>query len=159
MIDKTDKIYEVIKFERRLNHALRQYAPDAWMNLGLTIGQLKSLFFIANEGTTNFRKLAAALGVTPSNVTGIVDRLAEQGLVTRNECPQDRRIVLLQATQKGETILAKLRERRRNHMVEILSHLNSEELSTVTSGLKLMVKAAETDEREKKDNYPRNNEG
>jgi len=55
------------------------------MDLSLTIGQLKSLFFIDFEGSTNFKKLATALGVTPPNVTGIVDHLVEQGLVTEGQ--------------------------------------------------------------------------
>lgn len=153
MGEKAELVTEIIELERRVNRALRQYAPDAWMGLNVTIAQLKSLFFIANEGSTNFRKLAAALGVTPSNVTGIADRLVEQGLVSRQENPEDRRMSLLRATSKGRAILTNLRERRRSYMAKILERLSLAELSTLAQGLAFLVKAAEADKGEMKDEH------
>ncbi len=98
---KTEKILnEIIESHRRLNHALRDYSPDVWMDLSLTIAQVKSLFFISNAGSTNIKKLATALKVTPSNLTGVIDRLVEQGLVSRSENPEDRRMTLLKSTDK-----------------------------------------------------------
>ena len=132
---------EIIRLQQ-MSHALGQYAPDAWMELSLTIVQLKSLFFIDSEGSTNFRNLAGALRVTPPDVTRIVDRLVEQGLVSRRENPKDRRMQLLQMTKKGTLLLAKLRENRTTHLYHILSHLSTEELVTVAQGLRALVKAA-----------------
>ncbi len=109
-MDKVTLIEKIIQLQRQLNRALRQHEPDVWMNLNLTIAQLKSLFFIVNEGSINFRKLAAALGVTPANMTGIVNRLVVQGLVSRTENPEDRRMLLLRATGKGEALVTNLRE-------------------------------------------------
>ena len=119
------------------------------MGLNLTIGQLKSLFFIDSEGSTNFRKLATALGVTPPDVTRIVDRLVEQGLVSRRENPEDRRMHLLQATKKGKSLLAKLRENKTSHLYRILTHLSTEELTTIAQGLGSLVRAVELKREEK----------
>lgn len=141
--DRSEQIGNVADLHRRVNRRLRLYVPEAWLDLNLTIAQLKSLFFIANQGSTNSRRLAAALGVTPSNVTGIVDRLVEQGLVSRQENPEDRRSLLLQATDKGESILSDLRERRTTYLSEVLARLSQEELSLVESGLSLLARAAD----------------
>jgi DNA-binding MarR family transcriptional regulator len=138
---------EIIRLQQ-MSHALGQYAPEAWMELNLTIIQLKSLFFIDSEGSTNFRKLASALGVTPPDVTRIVDRLVEQGMVTRRENPEDRRMQLLQATKKGKALLAKLRENRTTHLYRILTHLSTDELDTVAQGLRALVRAAELQREE-----------
>jgi DNA-binding MarR family transcriptional regulator len=138
---------EIIRLQQ-MSHALGQYAPEAWMELNLTIIQLKSLFFIDSEGSTNFRKLASALGVTPPDVTRIVDRLVEQGMVTRRENPEDRRMQLLQATKKGKALLAKLRENRTTHLYRILTHLSTDELNTVAQGLRALVRAAELQREE-----------
>ena len=146
-------VREIIELERRANRVLKQYSPDAWMGLSLTIAQLKSLFFIDNEGSTNFTKLAAALGVTSSNVTGIVDRLVEQELVSRKENPEDRRVLLLSVTEKGKALLANLRERRVKQMSEVLTRMSLEELSSLARGLALLAKAAESHERETATNH------
>ena len=77
MVDK-ERIEEMIELQRRVDRDRRQYELDAWMRLHLGIGQLKALFFISNHGTTTTGKLAAVLEVTPTNMTGIIDRLLEK---------------------------------------------------------------------------------
>ena len=141
---KTGLIDEIIQLQRQVNRALRQSELDVWMELSLTIAQLKSLFFISKEGNTNFTRLAQALRVTPSNVTGIVDRLVGQGLVSRRENPENRRMLVLQATEKSEELLTRLRERKIGQLTKLLSCLSEDELYTLAQGLRFLAKATET---------------
>jgi MarR family transcriptional regulator, organic hydroperoxide resistance regulator len=150
-MEKLKLIKEIIELQRKIDQSRRQHESDAWIELDITIPQLKSLFFIRNQETTNLSKLAAALNVTPTNVTGIVDRLVKKGLVTRTESDQDRRILLLRATSEGEELVSKLRETRRGYMSEILGHMNADELAALAQGYSLLVKAVETHEKEYKD--------
>ena len=110
-MEKATLIKEIIELQRKVDRARRPHTLDAWMGLPVTVAQLKSLFFISNQGSSNLGQLAAALGTTPANVTGIVDRLVEHDLVSRSENVQDRRMLLLRTTSKGEELLANLRER------------------------------------------------
>ena len=134
-INKTELISEVIELDRRIHRVIRRHSADAWMNLNLTVPQIKTLFFVSNQRDTNPTKLATALQVTPPNVTGIVDRLVEQGLMTRQDNPEDRRALVLRITEKGESILSDLRERRTSIMREILDYLSAKELSCLVDGL------------------------
>jgi MarR family transcriptional regulator, organic hydroperoxide resistance regulator len=140
----TKAVEEIIEFQQETNRLLGNFAAEPWIELSLTIAQLKSLFFIASRGKTNFKKLADALGVTPPNVTGIVDRLVEHGLVSRTENPEDRRIMLLQITIKGRNLLHNLQQNRASHMSNILEQLDQEELSSLYRGMKALVEAART---------------
>jgi DNA-binding MarR family transcriptional regulator len=144
MMEKNELIKEVFELYRQVNRTMRQHGPDAWMQLNLTILQVKSLFFITNHGSTNFKKLATALTVTPSNLTGVIERLVEQGLVSRKENPEDRRMLLLKATEKGESLVMELRERRLGYLTRALSDLSPEELTLITRGLSLLARVAET---------------
>jgi DNA-binding MarR family transcriptional regulator len=148
-MNRAELTEEIIQLQRQVSHTMAQYVPEAWINLSLTISQLKSLFFIESESGTNFRKLAAALGVTPPDVTRIVDRLVEQGLVSRRENPEDRRMLLLQTTKKGKALLASLRDSRTAHLSHILARLSTEELTTIAQGLTALVRAAEVQRGEK----------
>ncbi len=150
-MEKAELITEIIELQRKVDRARRQYELDVWMGLPLTIAQLKSLFFISNQGSTNLGKLAAALGVTPTNTTGIVERLVKQGLVSRTENPEDRRMLLLRATDKGEELVTSLRERRRGHMSEVSAHMSVDELTTLAQGFASLVKATQAYEEENKD--------
>ncbi|MBI2854311.1 MAG: MarR family transcriptional regulator [Chloroflexi bacterium] len=143
MTDRAKLTQETIELEQLLGRAIARSAPDAWMDLGLTIVQLKSLSLIDLSGNTNVRTLAASLNVTPPDITRIVDRLVEQGLVDRRENPKDRRMILLQTTEQGRTLLSKLRETKIAHMRHVLARLTLEELRALNKGLDALARAAE----------------
>jgi DNA-binding MarR family transcriptional regulator len=129
-----------------MNRVIRERTLDSWVKLNLTIPQLKSLFYISRHGRVNLSGLASGIRVTPANVTGIADRLVEQGLLTRTPDPDDRRVSWLRATDKGKTLINDLREGRAQEMRRILDQLTEEELSTVARGFELVARAAEVSE-------------
>jgi DNA-binding MarR family transcriptional regulator len=141
---KKDLIGKLIELQRRIDRDRRQDELDAWLRLNLGIGQLKSLFFISNRGSTSLGKLAAALKVTPTNTTGIVDRLLERKLITRKESPDDRRVLVLRTTPRGEALVNELRQKRKERMTEIFSRLTDEQAEIVAQALKFMVEAIDS---------------
>ncbi|MFN3481919.1 MarR family winged helix-turn-helix transcriptional regulator [Rhabdaerophilum calidifontis] len=69
--------------------------------LGLSIAQFDLLSTLTEaEGITQ-RDLAERLYVTKGNVSGLVDRLVEAGLVDRRAIPGDRRSYALHLTTEG----------------------------------------------------------
>jgi DNA-binding MarR family transcriptional regulator len=141
-MDKAKSIKGIVELQRQAGRILGQFAASVWIDSGLTLAQLKSLFLITKKGSTNFKKLAEALGVTPASVTRIVDRLVEQGLVSRREDPKDRRMMVLRPTDKGQTIITNLRESGINRMTRILMLLSLEELDALSQGLSAFIRAA-----------------
>jgi DNA-binding MarR family transcriptional regulator len=57
------------------------------------------------------RELAQSLHFDASNVTDIIDRLEERGLVSRTIDPSDRRVRRLVLTVEGESVRRKVFER------------------------------------------------
>ena len=57
--------------------------------------------------------LAVALRCDNSNVTGIVDRLEDRGLVTRRPGERDRRVKMLEVTDEGAALRRRIAERMR----------------------------------------------
>jgi MarR family transcriptional regulator, organic hydroperoxide resistance regulator len=149
MIEKGQLIEQVIELHRQVDRLFRDPNVDVWIAMNLTRAQLKSLFFISREKETNFTKLAGTLGVTPSNITGIIDRLVKQGLVTRNPNPKDRRIILLRVTGKGEALVADLREHRIRQLLVILENMNPQDLSSLIGAYSALLEAAEVRKKEK----------
>jgi len=140
---KQELIKSIIENQRVLNRYLSQYEPDIWLDLNLTIAQVKSLFYLANHDDVNFRTLAKALKVTPSNVTGIIDRLSEQDLVIRESNPADRRMLMLKLTARGQKLIASLRERRVTKFQVILNGLSEKELAAINEGFSLISSAVQ----------------
>ena len=75
---------------------------------GLSPPQLFALRTLDPEAPVPMRALAAALHCDSSNVTGLVDGLAAQGLVERREAEHDRRIRLLVVTPRGNEVRARM---------------------------------------------------
>ena len=62
-------------------------------------------------GPRKMSELAKALFCDNSNVTGIVDRLEERGLVRREAAEGDRRVKLLVLTEEGEFMRSEITKR------------------------------------------------
>lgn len=74
---------------------------DDLLKIGLTPPQLYVLATIGYTGGLPFNEIGAKMMVTVSNLTGIVDRLEEKGLVVRERDSRDRRVVRVILTEKG----------------------------------------------------------
>jgi DNA-binding MarR family transcriptional regulator len=147
-MDKNKVINQITELQRRMSQVLLPFALHAWRELEVPLAQLKSLLIITSKGETNYRTLAEDLGVTPGDVTGLVERLVSQGLVNRKPSPKDRRIVLLQASDKGRQLLADLMESQTQHTIRILKYLSLQELQSLSQGLAGVIHAVEEHQEE-----------
>ena len=68
---------------------------------GLTVARTHLLWELHQRGPSTQRVLADALGVSPRNITGLVDGLVATGFVTREPHPADRRRTELVLTDSG----------------------------------------------------------
>jgi DNA-binding MarR family transcriptional regulator len=147
-IPKTESIVQVIALFHKLEQSRMHYQFEHWRKLDVPLAQLKSLFLIHIRGTINVRHLAQALGVTPGNVTSIVDRLVGQGLVKRSESPEDRRIVLLELTDKGRETINNIHDAGMSQMKKILERMSPEDVTALIRGVSSFVTAAKHDQEE-----------
>jgi DNA-binding MarR family transcriptional regulator len=69
----------------------------------LTAVQAKALGMLTYR-PLRMRRIAELLQCDPSNVTGIVDRLAARGLVSREPDPKDRRVKRIALTDDGQRV-------------------------------------------------------
>ena len=72
--------------------------------LGLSFQQSMALMRLRPDAPLPMSALASELQCDNSNVTGIVDRLEERGLVQRQPADYDRRVKLIAATRAGERL-------------------------------------------------------
>lgn len=71
--------------------------------------------------------LSGVLRVSNGNVTGIVDRLVEEGLVIRVQVPGDRRATLARMTPKGKDVFAAQAAAHETWINELLDGFTAEE--------------------------------
>ena len=101
-VDPTDRI---IGDFRGAIAAMKCAMSDRLVRLGISMAQLNILYTLQRNGEMPMSRLAEILNVSLSNATGLVDRMEERGVIERTRVPEDRRIVLVHATQAGADVL------------------------------------------------------
>jgi MarR family transcriptional regulator, organic hydroperoxide resistance regulator len=99
---------EVIEQYRMMMRGLKATMGQAWMEVDLTLPQLRTLFVLAEDGPLVIGQIAQRLGIGLSTGGHLVDRLVQAGLAERTEDVEDRRRTLARLTPKGEELLARL---------------------------------------------------
>ena len=146
-MDQKENVKQILRLQDELIHhrALLDAAP--WLELNMSTPQLKALLLISEEEAIRMRELARKLGGSFSNATVLVDRLVERGFVERMMEPQDRRVVLVRATEDGQLLIEHLVTSWRSLTEPLLGRLSTEDLQTVREALDILVKAAQDGER------------
>ena len=72
--------------------------------VGVTPPRARLLMALQCPAGAKMSEVAARLGVTPRNVTKLVDGLEAEGLLKREAHPHDRRATLLRLTDKGREV-------------------------------------------------------
>ncbi len=83
--------------------------------------------FFGDENGVSFHELSKQLNMTSPTLTGIVDRLEKNGMVSRSPNPQDRRSILISLTKKGLGIVPKIRKAVSEANQTFLNSLSNEE--------------------------------
>jgi Transcriptional regulators len=93
---------------RDLLHGLLLSSVDSWIDLQLTVPQLRALFAVAHEPDCPVGRVAQALGIGKATAGHLVERLVRVGLVERYEAPGDRRSLRLRLTAEGKDQIDRL---------------------------------------------------
>jgi len=96
---------------------------------------LHILWVIEHHGELPMSRLAELLDVSLSNATGLVDRMAERGLVERVRVPDDRRVVIVRASAEGVRIRDEIEALKQDRMRSILGRLRPDQLARVLVAL------------------------
>lgn len=75
--------------------------------LDLNVRQRLVLQCLGLEGEQPIAAIGQRLGLSPSTMTGLVDRLEEQGYVKRRSHSSDRRVTVLALARKGDVAFAR----------------------------------------------------
>ena len=109
---------------------LPMFDPDVLaLERQLPRSEMLALVLLQRHGERTMSELAEVLGAPLSTASGIGARLARRGLVQRHRRPEDRRVVVVRLTKKGETAAGKFREQIEGLMRRVSGALTEEELA------------------------------
>jgi DNA-binding MarR family transcriptional regulator len=111
---------------------------------GLTLSRTHLLWELHRLGPSTQQTLAAALQVTPRNVTGLVDALTSTGFVIRAPHPHDRRASLVTLTELGTQTMAEMASQRLELAQHLVAGLPDQTLPHLVRGLDAITERLRT---------------
>jgi MarR family 2-MHQ and catechol resistance regulon transcriptional repressor len=111
---------------------------------GLTTPQFGTLEALYHLGPLSLGELADKLLVTGGNVTYVMDRLEDQGLVYRYRRPDDRRVILARLTPEGRQLVAEVFPGHASYIQHLSRHLSPDEQNQLSGMLKALGKGIQT---------------
>jgi DNA-binding MarR family transcriptional regulator len=142
MDERAKRISHILDCTSSLFRITTPAQNQAWQSVDLTMPQLKTMMCVLRTNGSTSGQVARSLGVGLSTVTGIVDRLTEQGLVTRREDAEDRRITRLVPTAAGRRLYDDLLRYREEAITTLLSRLDERQLEVVEQAFEYLGAAA-----------------
>ncbi|HWW61124.1 MAG TPA: MarR family transcriptional regulator [Thermoanaerobaculia bacterium] len=91
------------------------------------------------EEPTTLAAIAKKLLVTKQNMTGMISRLADLGLVDRNDDPKDLRSSRVELTRRGRSIVEKLRPAYEQWRDALAREISERDLQTVQRTLDRLI--------------------
>ena len=128
-------IKNIVESIRRLVRA--EYVDSQKMSkeFGLTAPQSLVLRLLIKKGSLSSADLSRQMYVTPSNITGIIDRLEKKGLVERIRKHGDRRVALITPTESGQELGKSIPDPIEKKIINHLADLEPEQLQILAMAM------------------------
>ncbi len=136
---KGPSVDEVIEALLPMMAYQRRSMMRVWQDRSLSKLNLHVLLLLDHHGPLPMSKLAALVDVSVSNMTGIVDRLEQHGVVERVRDDRDRRLVLVRATPTGASRCEEVEGLRREHLRRLFGALDGRERAIVVRAAQVLA--------------------
>jgi DNA-binding MarR family transcriptional regulator len=89
--------------------------------------------YLVSEEYLSMTDIAKKMGHSTAAATGLVDRLEKLGYVERLHAADDRRKVMVQITDKGKALVAKMREGIAKNLANVMAEMDDKEKGAIVS--------------------------
>ena len=108
-----------------------------------SMSQLGALFHIYREGSSGVAGIGGELGVTSAAASQMLDRMVQEGIISRSEDPHDRRLKLILLTTKGRDFMHQSLNARQQWLYELVNTLTPGEQEQVIKAMAVLIEKAE----------------
>lgn len=121
-------------------------------HFGVSSGGFSLMMLLVNKGTGEFlqcspAELADRSGVSRATVTGVLDTLERAGLVMREPDLNDRRMVMVRLTPKGQDVIMRMLPVHFKYMADFMRDFSEEERSMLSQLCRKIIVMAKRPER------------
>jgi len=137
----------IIETFQAIFRGLQAATAPVWVELELSMAQLKTLFVLSNTGPAPIGQVAETLGISLPTASHLVERLVQARLAERTEDPLDRRRTLARLSPQGVELSERLRQGSCDRLRNWLARLDDEDRAALLLGLRALHQVAKLAER------------
>ncbi|WP_156760213.1 MarR family winged helix-turn-helix transcriptional regulator [Microbacterium karelineae] len=127
----------------QIGDLFRRDMERAFAGTALTPARVHLLWVVHHAGPSTQRELAEACGVSPRNITGLLDALERSGHVRRVPHPSDRRAVLVRLTDDAVAMMSRMQIEHADLDEALLSAVAPDERAAVERGIAAIAERLE----------------
>jgi DNA-binding MarR family transcriptional regulator len=124
---------------QRATHATLQVLAAELTDLDLTASEINALANLADGRSRTISELCRAVGVRPTTLSSVLDRLERRGHITRGTRPGDRRVVVVKLTSGGRKAATTVRDSVARIEHRALGGLPNNELAVLRQALEALT--------------------
>lgn len=109
---------------------------------GLSLPKFRMLLILNDLGRVPSARVAAALGVNPSSVSRLADRLVDDGYVSRGADSRSRSVVTLELSEPGRRLVDRVLAWRHHELGRLLADIEPGLRAAATVALEQFAEAA-----------------
>lgn len=124
---------------RKIIDAVDVYSAKLKGKTGLNASQLSCLLVLGNTGALPLSRLSKEVSLSPSMITSIVDQLESNALVKRTRNSSDRRVILIELTEKGREVVQTSPPSFQEQLMNSLNFLEKNDLRNIHDNLNRLL--------------------
>lgn len=100
-------------------------------NLPMPPSHVKVIIYLARRGASSISEIAKNLAISKPNMTPIIDKLINEGMINRYNDLNDRRILRVELTDKAYKFIKEQEEIIKDNLAKKISSLTDEDLKAL----------------------------
>lgn len=141
-------IKDIVGSIRKLVRAVYLDSQKMSRQFGLTGQQSLVLRLLLNNGSMSSADLSRLMYVTPSNMTGIIDRLERKDLIERVRKEGDRRVALITLTDTGKHLSERIPDSIEKKIITELADLEGDHVQLLAVAMNQILNLIDTEDIE-----------
>jgi MarR family transcriptional regulator, 2-MHQ and catechol-resistance regulon repressor len=98
-------------------------------NLGIT--EFSVLEALYKKGKQTIQQIGNCILISSGSMTYVIDKLEQKGLLSRNACPDDRRVIHVTLTDDGNELMKEIMPKHNELVDDMFDSLNADEAETL----------------------------
>lgn len=102
-------------------------------------GRVRLMNMLKENGELSQKEIAEKLDIRPQSLSELLVKMESDGFISRRQDKDDKRVIVVALTEKGEEQLVVLRQVNREHAEKLFSPLTEEEKDALIAILKKLT--------------------